>query len=39
MTIDVLKSTDVGVHTCRVTDAAGHTGFAKTEMKLIGKAL
>ena len=34
---NILKSTDAGVHTCTVTDADGNTGYAATEMKLIGK--
>ena len=37
ISINILKSTDAGIHTCTVIDAAGKTGFAMTEMKLIGK--
>ena len=37
ISINILKSTDAGIHTCTVIDAAGETGFAITEMKLIGK--
>ena len=36
VTIDILRSSDAGVHTCTVTDAVGHIGHAVTEMKLIG---
>ena len=36
ITTDILKSTDAGTHTCTVTDAEGNTGYASTEMKLIG---
>ena len=36
ISIDVLKSSDAGEHTCTVTDATGHTGSASTEISLIG---
>ena len=36
ITIDILRSSDGGIHTCTVTDAEGHTGSAKTEMRLYG---
>ena len=36
ITIDILRSSDAGVHTCTVTDAEGHTGQAHTEMRLFG---
>lgn len=34
---NILKSTDVGTHTCTVTDREGYSGYARTEMKLNGK--
>ena len=37
ISINILKSTDAGIHTCTVIDGAGSTGSAMTEMKLIGK--
>ena len=36
ISVNILKSTDAGMHTCTVMDAEGNTGFAVTEMKLIG---
>ena len=36
ITIDILKSSDAGIHTCTVTDAEGHSGSAETQMRLYG---
>ena len=36
ITIDILRSSDSGTHTCTVTDSEGHTGQANTEMRLFG---
>ena len=36
ISINILKSTDAGTHTCTVIDAEEKTGLAQTEMKLIG---
>ena len=33
---DILTHEDAGIHRCSVTDAEGNTGFATTEMKLVG---
>ena len=33
---DILIHEDAGTHKCSVTDADGNTGFATTEMQLIG---
>ena len=36
ISIDVLKSSDAGVHSCTVIDAEGHTGNTSSNMILIG---
>ena len=36
---DILKSSDAGTHTCTVTDAEGNSGYATTEMNLIGMVI
>ena len=36
LSIDILKSSDAGIHSCTVTDAEGHSGHASSEMILIG---